>query len=38
MKAWLFDDTFKFNPFLLSIEGLQGEWGGGESVADEEEL
>ena len=38
MKAWLFDDTFKFNPFLLGIEGLQGEWGGGESVADEEEL
>lgn len=39
MNAWLFDDTFnKRNPFLLCIEGLQGEWGGGDSVTEEEEL
>ena len=38
MNAWLFDDTFTRNRFLLCIEGIQGEWGGGDSVAEEEEL
>src|SRR5215831_16774217 len=36
MKAWLLDDTCTCNPFLLCIEGLPGEWGGGDLVAEEE--
>jgi tripartite motif-containing protein 71 len=38
MKAWLFDEFFRFTRGRLSIEGPQGEWGGGDSVAEEDEL
>ncbi len=38
MKAWLFDDMFQFNRSPIRIDGLQGEWGAGDSVAEEEEL
>ena len=38
IKAWLIDDTFQINRFPLWIEGLQGEWGGGDSLAEDEEL
>jgi tripartite motif-containing protein 71 len=37
MNAWLCDDLYRFNRGLF-IDGLQGEWGGGDSVAEEEEL
>ena len=38
MKAWLFDESFDMTRWRLCIDGLQGEWGGGESVTEEEEL
>ncbi|MFZ3012824.1 MAG: 6-bladed beta-propeller [Nitrospira sp.] len=38
MKAWLFDDIFQFDRSPIRIDGLQGEWGAGDSVAEEEEL
>ncbi|MFZ1804752.1 MAG: 6-bladed beta-propeller [Nitrospira sp.] len=38
MKAWLFDDMFQFDRSPIRIDGLQGEWGAGDSVAEEEEL
>ncbi|MBM4126998.1 MAG: 6-bladed beta-propeller [Nitrospira sp.] len=38
MKAWLFDEFFRFTHGRLSIEGIQGEWGSGDSVAEEDEL
>ena len=37
MNVWLCDDSHRFNRRLF-IDGLQGEWGGGDSVAEEEEL
>lgn len=37
MNAWLCDDLHRFNR-RLCIDGLQGEWGAGDSVAEEEEL
>ena len=38
MKAWLFDESFEVTRWRLCVDGLQGEWGGGESVTEEEEL
>lgn len=38
MKAWLFDEMFQFDRSPIRIDGLQGEWGAGDSVAEEEEL
>jgi len=38
MKAWLFDELFRFTPGRLSVEGIQGEWGSGDLVAEEDEL
>ena len=38
MKAWLFDNMFQFDRSPIRIDGLQGEWGAGDSVAEEEEL
>jgi len=38
IKAWLLDEMFRFNRLRLTAEGAQGEWGAGDSVAEEEEL
>ncbi|MEK7800546.1 MAG: 6-bladed beta-propeller, partial [Nitrospirota bacterium] len=38
MKAWLFDEMFQFDRSPIRIDGLHGEWGAGDSVAEEEEL
>ena len=38
IKAWLLDEMFRFHRLLLTAEGTQGEWGAGDSVAEEEEL
>lgn len=38
MKDWLFDDTRFADRFRLFVQGLHDEWGGGDSVAEEEEL
>jgi len=38
MKDWLFDDTRYADRFRLFVQGLHDEWGGGDSVAEEEEL
>jgi len=38
IKAWLLDEMFRFDRQALMIDGSQGEWGGGDSVAEEEEL
>ncbi|TKB62680.1 MAG: hypothetical protein E8D48_07855 [Nitrospira sp.] len=38
MKAWLFDNMFQFDRSPIRIDGLQGEWGAGDSVVEEEEL
>src|SRR6266498_2061957 len=38
IKAWLLDEMFRFNRLVLTAEGSQGEWGAGDSVAEEEEL
>ena len=38
MKSWLFDEMWYVNRFRLFIEGIQDEWGGGDSVAEAEEL
>ena len=38
MKAWLFDEMFRFDRRILSAEGTQSEWGAGDSVAADEEL
>ncbi|MBH0180201.1 MAG: segregation/condensation protein A [Nitrospira sp.] len=38
MKAWLFDEQFQFDRHHLYVEGIQGEWGAGDSIAEEEEL
>ena len=38
MKAWLLDEMFPFHRAALMVEGTQGEWGAGDSIAEEEEL
>ncbi|MDP3596887.1 MAG: hypothetical protein Q8S75_07850, partial [Nitrospirota bacterium] len=38
IKAWLFDEMFRFDRTHLTIEEIQGEWGAGDSIAEEEEL
>src|SRR5215210_3557714 len=38
IKAWLLDETFHFDRLHLTIDGTQGEWGAGDSIAAEEEL
>ena len=38
MKAWLLDEMFRFHRAALTVEGSQGEWGAGDSIAEEEEL
>ncbi len=38
IKAWLLDEMFRFDRTHLTIEGTQGEWGAGDSIAEEEEL
>jgi tripartite motif-containing protein 71 len=38
MKAWLFDERFQFDRLHLYADGIQGEWGAGDSIAEEEEL
>lgn len=39
IKAWLLDEMFRFDRQVLTIDGMQeSEWGGGDSVAEEEEL
>lgn len=38
MKTWLSDDTWYVNRFRLFVQGIHDEWGGGDSVAEEEEL
>ena len=38
MKAWLFDEMFRFDRLNLYAEGTQSEWGAGDSVAADEEL
>ncbi|SLM48655.1 putative NHL repeat protein [Nitrospira japonica] len=38
IKAWLLDEMFRFDRAPLSAEGNPGEWGAGDSIAEEEEL
>lgn len=38
IKAWLLDEMFRFDRAPLSVEGNPGEWGAGDSIAEEEEL
>ena len=38
IKAWLMDEMFRFDRAYLTVEGTQGEWGAGDSIAEEEEL
>ena len=38
IKAWLFDEMYRFDRSHLSIDGTQGEWGAGDSIAAEEDL
>ena len=38
IKAWLLDEMFRFDRSHLTIDGTQGEWGAGDSIAEEEEL
>ena len=38
IKAWLLDEMFRFKRTHLTIEDTQGEWGAGDSIAEEEEL
>jgi len=38
INTWLLDELFRFDRSLFSIEGIQGEWGAGDSIAEEEEL
>ena len=38
IKAWLLDEMFRFDRAPLTVEGSQGEWGAGDSIAEEEEL
>ncbi|MBP0129640.1 MAG: SMP-30/gluconolactonase/LRE family protein, partial [Nitrospira sp.] len=36
IKAWLLDEMFRFDRTHLSVEEIQGEWGAGDSIAQEE--
>ncbi len=38
IRAWLLDETFRFDRPVLSVEGAQEEWGAGDSVSEEEAL
>ncbi|HEY7534292.1 MAG TPA: hypothetical protein VH681_16090, partial [Nitrospiraceae bacterium] len=38
VKAWLFDEMFRFERSVLRAENVQDEWGGGDSIAEAEEL
>ena len=38
IKTWLLDEMFRCDRMHLTIEGIQGEWGAGDSIAAEEEL
>jgi len=38
IKAWLLDEMYRFDRAPLSAEGNPGEWGAGDSIAEEEEL
>jgi DNA-binding beta-propeller fold protein YncE len=38
MKAWLSEEMSEPERPVLSVDGIQGEWGAGDSVAEEEEL
>ena len=38
IKAWLLDEMFRCDRTHVTIEGTQGEWGAGDSIAEEEEL
>jgi len=38
MKTWLLNEMFRFHRAALTIEGSQGEWGAGDSIAEEDEL
>ncbi|BFU96197.1 MAG: putative NHL repeat protein [Nitrospira sp.] len=38
IKAWLIGEMFRFDRAPLSAEGNPGEWGAGDSIAEEEEL
>ncbi len=37
-KSWLWDEFFGFGRLRLAIDGIQSEWGGGDSATEEEEL
>jgi len=38
MKAWLLEEMFPFRRPPLTVDGTQGEWGAGDSIAEEEDL
>src|SRR5687767_4026732 len=38
IKAWLLEEEFRIGRWDLCAEGLHGEWGAGDSVAEEEDL
>src|SRR5215467_10577261 len=38
VKAWLFDEMFRFKRSVLRVDSVQDEWGGGDSIAEAEEL
>jgi tripartite motif-containing protein 71 len=38
IKAWLLDEMSRCDRTYLTIEGIEGEWGAGDSIAAEEEL
>ena len=38
IKAWLLEEEFRAGHWDLHAEGAHGEWGAGDSVAEEEDL
>ena len=38
IKAWLLEEEFRVGHWDLRAEGVHGEWGAGDSVAEEEDL
>jgi tripartite motif-containing protein 71 len=38
IKAWLLDEMFRCDRMHLTVDGTLGEWGAGDSVAEEDEL
>src|SRR4029078_12811136 len=38
IKAWLLDEMYRFDRSHLTIDGTQGEWGAGDSMAAGEDL